>query len=501
MLRRFSSTSRPVITLARGDGIGPSLSDAVVHCLKASGAQLDIQEVSVGEQAYLAGHSSGIPPSAWDTIRRNKVLLKGPITTPQGSGYKSLNVSLRKTLGLYCNMRPVVAVSPAIPTRFPDMDVVIIRENEEDLYAGIEHRQTQQVIQCLKLITQPGCERIVRYAFDYAKKNNRKKVTCMVKDNIMKATDGLFTRVFREVGEQYPEIQQDVMIIDIGAARLANNPTAFDVIVTLNLYGDIISDIAAEISGSVGIGASANIGATHAMFEAVHGSAPTIAGKNIANPSGMLLSSVMMLNHLGQADVASRLHNAWLATVESGIRTVDIAESKDKAVGTREFAAAVAKNSELEMLPRVLKPLKYSGAALSPDSTSSRPSLFSDRAALPSAKLQKKELMGVDIFVEYTNGTPSDLANILTSSTTTCKDVGLKLITNRGVKVWPDGYPETFTVDHWRCRFRSMDNSPLPYAQVVKLLECLASRGVDVIKTENLYFFDGKPGFSMGQGE
>jgi isocitrate dehydrogenase len=485
------------ITLAKGDGIGPSISDAVVHCLNAAGARIKFDEVAIGEQAYLNGFSSGIPTAAWDTIRANKILLKGPITTPQGSGYKSLNVSLRKTLGLYCNFRPVSAVAPVIPTRFPNMDVVIIRENEEDLYAGIEHRQTQQVVQCLKLITQPGCERISRYAFEYARKNGRKRVTCMVKDNIMKATDGLFTRVFQEVGAEYPEIVKEVMIVDIGAAKLANAPETFDVIVTLNLYGDILSDIAAEVSGSVGLGSSANIGTTHAMFEAVHGSAPSIAGKNIANPSGLLLSSVMMLNHIGQSDVATRLHNAWLATLEQGIRTVDMTDNKETAVGTREFANAVAKNAELQAMPTILKPVKYSSAA---GALSASTSSSAAKKTIPSAEVQKKQMVGVDVFIEH-RGSADELAAIL-QKLHGPEPLALKLITNRGVKVWPEGLPETFTVDHWRCRFRATPGTDsLQQGQILKLLERLFIYGVEIVKTENLYTFDGKPGFSLGQGE
>src|SRR5690606_24987824 len=214
---------------------------------------------------------------------------KAPITTPQGGGYKSLNVTTRKALGLYANVRPCVSYNPFIASKHPEMDVVIVRENEEDLYAGIEYRQTNDVYQCLKLISRPGSEKICRYAFEYARTNNRKKVTCFIKDNIMKLTDGIFHKVFDEVAAEYPEIESDSLIVDIGSAFLADRPGTLDVIVTENLYGDIISDIAAQITGSVGLAGSANIGDDYAMFEAIHGSAPTIAGKNIANPSGLLM--------------------------------------------------------------------------------------------------------------------------------------------------------------------------------------------------------------------
>lgn len=223
------------ITVAKGDGIGPEIMDATLAILQAAGAQLEVDEIEVGEKVYLAGNSSGISAEAWDIIRRNKILLKSPVTTPQGGGYKSLNVSTRKFLGLYANVRPCVSLHPFVATKHPMMDVVIVRENEEDLYAGIEHQQTDEVVQCLKLISRPGCEKIVRYAFEYARQQNRKKVTCFSKDNIMKQTDGLFHTVFNEIGAEYPELEKEHLIVDIGAARLADTPEDFDVIVMPNL--------------------------------------------------------------------------------------------------------------------------------------------------------------------------------------------------------------------------------------------------------------------------
>lgn len=288
------------VTVAHGDGIGPEIMRATLDILSGAGAQLDIEEVQIGEAVYLRGHTSGIDPQAWESLRRTKVFLKAPITTPQGGGFKSLNVTVRKTLGLYANVRPCVAYAPFVPTRHPGMDVVIVRENEEDLYAGIEHRQTDEVTQCLKLISRPGCERICRYAFEYARRHGRSKVTCLTKDNIMKMTDGLFHQVFDEVAADYPEIASEHWIVDIGAAKLSDTPESFDVLVVPNLYGDILSDVAAQIAGSVGMAGSANIGDNVAMFEAIHGSAPRRAGHDVANPSGLLLGAVMMLVHIGQ---------------------------------------------------------------------------------------------------------------------------------------------------------------------------------------------------------
>ena len=475
------------ITVAKGDGIGPEIMDATLSILKAAGAQLNIEEIEVGEKVYLKGNTSGISPESWETIRRNKVFLKAPITTPQGGGYKSLNVTTRKSLGLYANVRPCKSLSPFVATKHPAMDLVIIRENEEDLYAGIEHQQTDEVVQCLKLISRPGCEKIVRYAFEFAKKYNRKKVTCFTKDNIMKQTDGLFHRVFQEISEEYPEIESEHWIVDIGAAKMADTPEAFDVIVMPNLYGDILSDVAAQIAGSVGLAGSANIGESCAMFEAIHGSAPRRAGQNLANPSGLLQGAVMMLNHIGQTEVAERIQNAWLSTIEKGIHTYDIYKegvSKQK-VGTREFAEAVISN--LKRTPEILEKVVYEkGAPLK----------------LPEYRRRKsaqKDLLGVDLFVHWEGYDVQALAPRLQKLNSA--SVSLSMITNRGIMVWPKGFDETFCTDHWRCRFTSNDENPVQKDEIVALLQKAIDNSIDVIKTENLYAFEGNPAFSLGQGQ
>src|SRR5437762_12690688 len=360
--RRLSMAEKTAITVASGDGIGPEIMAATLAVVEKSGAQLAIEEIEIGERVYRRGASSGIEPSAWESLRRTRVFLKAPITTPQGGGFKSLYVTTRKTLGLYANVRPCVAYHPFVHTLHPGMDVVLVRENEEDLYAGIEHRQTENVVQCLKLISRPGCEKIARYAFEYARRHSRRKVTCFTKDNIMKLTDGLFHKVFEETGTEYPDLEKEHWIVDIGAAKLADTPEAFDVIVMPNLYGDILSDVAAQIAGSVGLAGSANIGDRCAMFEAIHGSAPRRAGKNLANPSGLLLAAVMMLVHIDQPDVATQVNNAWLRTIEDGIHTYDIfveGVSKQK-VGTKEFAAAVV--ARLGQKPEKLKAVRYKPA-------------------------------------------------------------------------------------------------------------------------------------------
>lgn len=483
------------ITIAKGDGIGPEIMDATLNILKAANTNLELEEIEIGEKVYKQGHTSGIRPESWDSLRKNKVFLKAPITTPQGSGYKSLNVTIRKTLGLFANVRPCRSFHPYISTKHPILDLVIIRENEEDLYAGIEHQQTSEVVQCLKLITKPGTEKIVRYAFEYACSYGREKVTCMVKDNIMKHTDGLFHETFKEIAKEYPEIEANSQIIDIGAALLAERPENYDVVVTLNLYGDIISDIAAQIAGSVGLAGSSNIGEHIAMFEAIHGSAPDITGKNLANPSGLLNAAIMMLVHLGEGKIAELIENAWLKTLEDGIHTTDIYKegTSKKKVGTKEFAEEVIQR--LGQSPSYFKKSNYEKAKL---------------ISIPEYKPKpsKKELVGVDVFVDFEERDPNKLGKLLVGLAG--PDFQLKLITNRGVKVYPGGAQETFCTNHWRCRFvkadakifeTGSDYPPIDKLSIPKLLEKLISNGIDIIKTENLYTFDGKRGFTLGQGE
>lgn len=492
-IEKLNSTTLPTrITIAEGDGVGKEIMQATLDILNATGVKLIYDKVRIGKQEYLNGHSSGISPEAWETLRRNKAFLKGPITTPQGGGYKSLNVTIRKSLGLYANVRPCRAYTPYVHSHFPNMDLVVIRENEEDLYAGIEHQQTPEVVQCLKLVSRPGCERIIRYAFEYARANDRKKVTCMTKDNIMKHTDGLFHEVFREVATEYPDIDADHYIIDIGSAHLATNPEQFDVIVTLNLYGDIISDITAQVAGSVGLGGSANIGDEVAMFEAVHGSAPNIAGQDVANPSGLIHAACMMLEHIGQPVIAARIMNALLRTLEDGIHTPDIASESYTLLrtGTQCFARSVIER--LGKLPRRIQPVE--------------PGQVSEpiRIQLKPTPAVSKELVGVDVFIDWNKDdrNPNTLGQQLEAIAG--KDMRLKMITNRGVKVYPNGLPETFCTDHWRCRFVSNNEAgaaQVAYRQVLELMERLHQSGLNFIKTENLYEFEGRRAYSLGQGE
>ena len=474
------------ITVAYGDGIGPEIMRATLAIIQGAGAQLDIDTIEIGEPVYNRGISNGIEPESWESLRRTKVFLKAPITTPQGGGFKSLNVTVRKTLAMYANVRPCASLHPYVATKHPNMDLVIVRENEEDVYGGIEHRQTEQVTQCLKLISRPGSERIVRYAFEYARANKRKKVTCFTKDNIMKITDGLFHRVFDEIAGEYPDIEREHWIVDIGAAKMADTPEAFDVLVMPNLYGDVLSDVAAQITGSVGLAGSANIGDHCSMFEAIHGSAPRRAGQNLANPSGLLHGAILMLVHVGQADVAERVHNAWLRTIEDGVHTYDIYKegtSREK-VGTKEFGDAVI--ARLGERPQHLQPVAYDRTA------------HMELAARAAGAPAKKVRVGVDVFLDEPGGHPDRIAERLAKLSV--PGTKLTTISNRGTKVWPNGNPDTYWSDHWSCRFEG-DGEPFAAEYVVKLLQAAGEAGFEVIKSEGLYTFDGQRGYSLAQGE
>ncbi len=478
-------TEAKPVTVAYGDGIGPEIMEATLSILREAGANIAVETIEVGEKQYKAGNTSGIPATAWESLRRTNVLLKAPITTPQGGGYKSLNVTMRKTLGLYANVRPCICYYPFVKTAHPKMDLVIVRENEEDLYAGVEYQLTHDAIHSVKLITRSGSERIIRYAFEYAVQNGRRKVTCMSKDNIMKMADGLFHKIFHQIGEEYPQLEKEHYIIDIGTARIATAPERFDVIVTENLYGDIISDVAADISGSVGLAGSSNVGKSFAMFEAIHGSAPDIAGKDIANPSGLLNAAVMMLVHIGQADVANLVSNAWLSTLESGIHTSDIFnETSKKKVGTQEFAEAVI--AHLGQVPKQLKPAHYKASEKS--------------GRIPKATvyaIEERTLVGVDVFVNWSGDVDELVGNV--QSAAGGSTLELKTVSNKGLKVWPDYVPGMNLTDQFNCRFKG--TGTVSNAAVAELLLKIARKSIDFVKAENLYEYDGRSGYTLGQGE
>ncbi len=489
------------ITVAYGDGIGPEIMDSTLEILREAGSNIEINIIEVGKNIYEKGFNSGLMPSAFENLNSTRVLLKAPITTPQGGGYKSLNVTLRKKLGLFANVRPISSFHPFITTKFPKMDVVIVRENEEDLYAGIEYRQTDQTYECLKLVTREGCEKIVRYAFEYALANNRKKVSCFSKDNIMKMTDGTFHKVFDEIAKEYPEIKNDHYIIDIGTARLAAKPEIFDVIVTMNLYGDIISDVVAETSGSVGLAGSANIGKDYAMFEAIHGSAPDIAGQDIANPTGLIHAAVMMLVHLGQNEVAIKIRNALYKTIEDGIHTADIynAATSKKKVGTKEFTAAVIDNLGK-------KPSQLAELVVSPKQAENKPTVSNQQ-------LEIKSLIGFDLFLDWPKEF-SDLLDVLKQMES--EKLEVKMISAKGLLLWPlldqymmPNYSKGLTVLRFIGKGITGKSSneiidatkKISHQDIIEMLSILNEKKFDFVKYEGLYLFDGKPGYTSGQGE
>lgn len=471
------------IAVAFGDGIGPEIMGATLHILKEAGAPLKIEEVEIGEKVYLRGEKAGIAKETWDVLRNTKAFLKAPITTPQGGGFKSLNVTVRTTLGLFANIRPCVSYAPFVSTKHPHMDLVIVRENEEDLYTGIEYRRTDDLYQALKYITTTGSERIIRYAFAYAEAHGRKKVTCFTKDNILKISDGEFHKVFERIAKEYPHITAEHWIVDIGAAKLADTPEAFDVVVLPNLYGDILSDVAAEIAGSVGLAGSANIGTQGAMFEAIHGSAPRRAGQDVANPSGLLLASLQMLDYLGENKIANLIENAWLRTLEEGIHTYDIfEEGKSKInVGTKAFAEAVVKR--LGQKPEILKPRSLPKKQLS----------FNHPK--PPKETEKK-LIGIDISVEW----KGSLDNLLSHLKNISDHFELKMVGNRGVKVWPNPLPETTTTDEWRLRFVTK-KPDLTQSAFLPLLDSLSKKPLRWSHLDPLYTFDNTPGYTLSQEE
>lgn len=455
---------KATIAVAKGDGIGPEIMEATLFVLEEAGASLEILPVTIGEKVFLKGIKSGIEPETWEVLKKTEAFLKAPITTPQGGGFKSVNVTIRGAFGLFANVRPAVSYFPYVATKHPQMDVVIIRENEEDLYTGIEYHQSWDTTTALKIISRSGSSRIIRYAFEYALANGRKKVTCFSKDNILKLTDGLFHKCFDEIAKEYPQLEHEHWIIDIGSAKLADTPENFDVIVMPNLYGDILSDVAAQIAGSVGLAGSANIGYHQALFEAIHGSAPRRAGQNVANPSGLLLASVMMLNHLGQGDTGEMVHNAWLKTIEEGIHTYDIFKegtSKVK-VGTKEFAEAVVKN--LGKKPLHLK------AALKPNPVK----LLPEKEEPSPPKTQT----GCDLFIEW-HGTVDALVEKARALSSTFE---LESIQNRGTEVYPHNQPETLLCDQFRLRYKGRGKTS-------ELIHSIEEKGFNLLQIQNLFVF------------
>ena len=455
------------VTLIKGDGIGPEIAEAVKVIFAKANIPITWEEAEAGLSA-IERIGTGVPQETLDSIRRNGVALKGPTTTPVGGGHKSVNVTIRKTLELYANVRLAKSM-PAVPTRYDGVNILVVRENIEDTYAGIEHMQTPNVAQALKIITRQGSMAVIRYAFEEARKLGRRRVTCVHKANIHKITDGLFLEVFRQVASEYTDIEANDIIVDNCCMQLVSRPEQFDVLVLPNLYGDIVSDLCAGIVGGLGIAPGGNIGKDCAVFEAVHGSAPDIAGKGLANPSALLLSSVQMLQYLGMVDHAESIMDALTRTLAAGVKTKDLGGN----ASTKEFADAVANNirtvvTEMdhdELVARVSHPV-------------------------PPQIKEEWVTIGTDVFVEWSGSLPPVPKNV--------GPLTLTNISNLGTTVWPGDLPDILLVDHYRCRYIGEN---ITTKHVTDLLQLFDESNIRWCHVEQLCTADGMPRYSKSAGE
>jgi isocitrate dehydrogenase len=480
-------SGKKLITVIPGDGVGPECVQSALRLIEAAGAPVEWEMCEAGASVFKKGLESGVPPETIESIRKTRVVLKGPLETPVGYGEKSANVTLRKLFETYANVRPVREM-PNVPTPYSGrgIDLVVVRENVEDLYAGIEHMQTPGVAQCLKLISRKGCEKIVRFAFELARSEGRKKVHCATKSNIMKLTEGMLKRTFEEIAPEYPDIEANHIIVDNCAHQLVKRPEQFDVIVTTNMNGDILSDLTSALIGGLGFAPSANIGNEVAIFEAVHGSAPKYAGKNVINPTAVILSAVMMLRYIGEFEAAAAIENALIVTLEEGkVRTGDVV-GYDRCNTTTEYTDAIIANlgrKPSQTFVREYRPIQL--PQVTRDPVMVRP--------------QKRRVTGVDVFVEF-DGTPEQLGNSM-EQLTEGTALRLKAISSRGTLVYPAVGFMTDLVDHWTCRFVLRDDGgELGEAQVLDLLQRISSR-YRWTHIEKLHEFDGQPGFTKAQGE
>jgi isocitrate dehydrogenase len=485
MRYKLDSSGRKRVTLILGDGIGPEVSNATRRIIEAAGVAIAWEEQEAGAEVFKRGLPSGVPPETIASIRDTRVALKGPLETPIGFGEKSANVTLRKLFETYANVRPVREL-PGVKTPFAGrgIDLVVVRENVEDLYAGIEHMQTPGVAQCLKLMSQKGCERIVRLAFEVAVAEGRKTVHCATKANIMKLTEGLMKKTFERIAEEYPKIEAHHIIIDNCAHQMVRFPEQFDVIVTSNMNGDILSDLTSGLIGGLGFAPGANLGDDVAIFEAVHGSAPKYAGKDVINPSAVLLSGTMMLRHLDEFAAASAIENAVMVTLEEGIYTRDVSPSG--SVSTTAFTDRVIKNLG-----------KRSERWQARDHKELRISRLD--SARDYVRPKARRTAGADIFVESALS-PEELGKSL-ETIAEGSVLRLKMISNRGTMVYPTTGGMTDCVDHWRCRFVLRDPSAkLEDPQLLDLLGRIAGtyRWMHVEKLEEI---DGTAAFTRAQGE
>jgi isocitrate dehydrogenase len=469
------------ITVIPGDGIGPEVMSAALKVVDASGVALEPEVRQAGARVFAQGIESGVPPDTVESIRKTKVVLKGPLETPIGHGNKSANVTLRTLFETFANLRPVREL-PGVTTPFTGrrLDIVIVRENVEDLYTGIEYMQTPAVAEALKIITRSGCERIVQLAFEFALAAGRKRVHCATKANILKLTEGMLQHTFEAMAPRYPTIEAKHILIDNCAHQLAMRPEQFDVIVTTNMNGDILSDLTSGLTGGLGFAPSANVGSDVAIFEAVHGSAPDIAGKNIANPTALILSAAMLLRHIGEGRAANGIEQAVLVTLESGVRSADMAGSA-KPSSTTEFADAVIANLG-----------KVSSTSGARDFQAVR--LPERRSDVSATFVATRKVTGVDVFIESTLR-PEELGDELSAAAAPTR-LSLHAITNRGNTVYPEAGRSVSLVDHYRCRFLAKDrNADISDPEILSLITRLGE-SVRWMHVEKLQLFDGDDGFS-----
>ncbi len=486
------------IALASGDGIGPEITDACLSIFERAGVMdhVEFVPVSMGESEFAKGNTSGISDDAFRSVESLGVLFKGPMGTPTGGGGKSVNVTLRKTFGAFANLRHFQTL-PGVETVFSkagyNIDFHVVRENVEDTYGGIEHRVTTDVMQNLRLISGPGSDQVHRFAFETARSLGLKEVYCGHKANIMKLTDGLFLKRFHEVGEsEYPEIERGDVIVDALCMNLVIHPNKYDMIVLPNLQGDIVSDLAAGLVGGLGFAPSANIGDRIAIFEAVHGTAPDIAGKGIANPTSLLLSGLMMLRHIGLGSIAATINNALLATLEEGVHTGDVRGSGEP-VGTKAFAEAIG--DRLGKTPSTCEPKVWSG-----DSVTFEPlGAPSELEMMCSDREAEIEHVGCDVYLG-SRAVPNEIAPVLESL---CEGSALKLslISARGTQVWPTGSMYTQCVDHHRCRFERRDPSAAVDPRVCHELMMRIAEKFQVVCYIPLKYYDGERGYLLAQGQ
>jgi isocitrate dehydrogenase len=481
-----TSSGRTMVTLIPGDGIGPEVVSAARRVVEAAGARVEWEERQAGASVFKKGIASGVPQDTLESIRKSRVVLKGPLETPVGFGEKSANVTLRKLFETYGNIRPVREF-PGVRTPYSGrgVDLVMVRENVEDLYAGIEHMETPGVAQCLKIISRKGCEKIVRLAFEVALAEGRKRVHCATKSNIMKFTEGMMKRTFEAVAREYPQIEAQHIIVDNCAHQLVKKPEQFDVIVTTNMNGDILSDLTSALIGGLGFAPSANIGSEVAIFEAVHGSAPKYAGKNVINPTALILTAALMLRHIGEMTAAVAVEQGVLAALEDGVLTRDVVGDAG-AVSTTAFTEAVI--SRLGRKPKQAKVREY--RPLSLPSVSSAPDFV---------KVARRRVVGVDVFVEST--LPVEQLGKSVEGLVAGSPVELKMVESRGTKIYPSTGTMTDTVDHYRCRLMQRDSAgDLTEAQVLEVLTLVGAKH-RWMHVEKLNEFDGVPGFTRAQGE